>query len=45
MEQESAMNIIQKGNPNYPKQIKRFVCKCGCVFEAEKGEYAGTDHE
>lgn len=33
------MKIIHPGNKDYPKQIKRFTCKCGCVFEAEKGEY------
>ncbi len=33
------MKIIQQGNPNYLKHIRRFTCKCGCVFEAEKGEY------
>ena len=31
------MKIIKQGNYN---PIKRFECdKCGCVFEAEKGEY------
>ena len=34
------MKIIQQGNPDYQKQIRRFTCKCGCVFEAEKGEYS-----
>lgn len=34
------MKIIKKGNLEKPKQIKRFQCdNCGCVFEAEKGEY------
>ena len=34
------MRIIKNGNLEKPKQIKRFKCdNCGCVFEAEKGEY------
>lgn len=32
------MKIIQHGQPK--RTIKRFKCwKCGCVFEADKGEY------
>ncbi len=34
------MNIIKNGDPERLKKIKRFSCDaCGCVFEAEKGEY------
>lgn len=35
------MNIIKKGNlPEYLKKTIRFTCDyCGCVFDAEAGEY------
>lgn len=34
------MKIIQKGDLNRPKGIKRFKCSvCGCVFEADNTEY------
>lgn len=34
------MKIIVKGNPDKVKQTKKFVCNvCGCVFEADVGEY------
>ena len=35
------MIIIKEGNR--PAIIKRFTCKnCGCIWEAEKGEYNVT---
>lgn len=34
------MRIIQHGDPNRLKKIKRFECgQCGCIFEAESTEY------
>ncbi|MCM1166432.1 MAG: hypothetical protein NC299_13380 [Lachnospiraceae bacterium] len=34
------MKIIKDGVPERLKKVKRFECgACGCVFEAEKGEY------
>lgn len=34
------MKIIKKGDPGRLKAAKRFQCdECGCVFEADKGEY------
>lgn len=34
------MKIIQKGDLNRLKKIKRFECgQCGCIFEAENTEY------
>lgn len=32
------MRIINHGN--VPRKVRRFICRnCGCIFEAEKGEY------
>lgn len=37
------MKIIKEGNLDKIKQTKRFECKiCGCVFEADAGEYKLT---
>lgn len=41
------MNIIKDGNKEIAerkrKQTKCFECRmCGCVFEADKGEYTDT---
>ncbi|MDE7398976.1 MAG: hypothetical protein K2N06_05545 [Oscillospiraceae bacterium] len=38
------MNIIQHGRlPEEKSTTKRFKCaNCGCVFEADKGEYRGS---
>lgn len=34
------MIIIKKGDIQKMKKIVRFECRnCGCIFEAEKGEY------
>lgn len=34
------MKIIKEGNLELLKKYVRFECNhCGCVFEAEKGEY------
>jgi len=34
------MKIIREGNVKRLLKTKRFTCKeCGCVFEANKGEY------
>ena len=34
------MKIIRKGDLNRLKEIRQFECSaCGCVFEAERGEY------
>ena len=34
------MKIIKEGNLGLLKRTKRFECReCGCVFEADKGEY------
>lgn len=34
------MKIIQRGNLDLLKEIRKFECdRCGCIFEAEKGEY------
>lgn len=34
------MKIIQHGNIDRLKKVIEFKCKlCGCVFQAEKGEY------
>lgn len=34
------MKIIKKGREKDLKKTKRFTCReCGCVFEADKGEY------
>lgn len=34
------MKIIYQGDLSKLKETKRFKCKaCGCVFEADKGEY------
>lgn len=34
------MKIIKPGNINLLRETKLFRCKkCGCVFEADKGEY------
>lgn len=34
------MKIIKHGNPKYNKPDRCFKCdNCGCVFEAEYGEY------
>ena len=34
------MNIIKKGDVNRLRKTKTFTCReCGCVFEANKGEY------
>ena len=34
------MNIIKQGDKSKLKKIKKSECKeCGCIFEAEKGEY------
>lgn len=35
------MNILKQGEiPEYLQTVKRFKCyTCGCVFEADKGEY------
>lgn len=40
------MKIIQHGRPNPElSTIKRFKCGfCGCVFEADEGEYAVCQH-
>lgn len=36
-----AMKIIKEGNLDFLKESKEFTCcKCGCIFEAEKDEYA-----
>ena len=36
------MNIIRQGKK--PDPVKRFECKlCGCIFEADKGEYHYVD--
>lgn len=38
------MKIIRSGEPNRHQSIKRFDCeKCGCVFEADGGEYQRVD--
>lgn len=35
-----SMKIIKPGDINLLKATKRFMCKkCGCIFEADKGEY------
>lgn len=44
------MNIIKDGNRELAekkkKQTKRFKCTmCGCVFEADKGEYTNSGYE
>lgn len=34
------MRIIKEGNPDAVKRRVRFTCRrCGCVFEADFGEY------
>ena len=34
------MKIIKEGDTNKLLKTKRFMCRaCGCVFEANKGEY------
>lgn len=34
------MKIIKHGNPKYNKPDRKFRCDyCGCIFEAEYGEY------
>lgn len=34
------MIIIKQGDPDAIKEYKRFECKkCGCIWEAERGEY------
>lgn len=39
-EKRNPMKIIKEGNKELLKKTKRFNCdKCGCVFEADKGEY------
>ena len=43
------MNIIKNGDrelaENKKKQTRRFECKiCGCIFEADKGEYLIKDY-
>lgn len=37
------MKIIIPGDADRLKKVKRFSCPyCGCVFEAEQGEYKRT---
>lgn len=39
------MKIIQHGRPKSVFIVKRFKCSnCGCVFEADKGEYKVGSH-
>ena len=34
------MKIITPGNIELAEEVRRFSCdKCGCVFEAKRGEY------
>ena len=34
------MKIIKEGDIKLLKRVKRFECPdCGCIFEADKGEY------
>lgn len=34
------MNVIIKGDLDRLRKVQRFECNaCGCVFDAEKGEY------
>lgn len=34
------MTILKPGDPNVSNKPKRFKCDvCGCVFDANKGEY------
>ena len=38
------MKIIQPGDLNRLKKIKRFECEyCGCIFEADQSEYWAAD--
>lgn len=40
------MTIIREGDMRKIKKVLRFECRnCGCIFEAEKGEYrVGTQY-
>ena len=41
------MKILQNGDPSMLLKPKRFLCKsCGCLFEANNGEYnTGTQRD
>ena len=40
----SGMTIVVHGDPNKTRAVKRFRCDyCGCVFDAEKGEYQSAE--
>lgn len=39
-----AIKIIKKGKLKNPKDTRRFTCLfCGCVFDADRGDYEVTD--
>lgn len=39
-----AIKIIKPGKLKNPKDTRRFLClNCGCVFDADRGDYEAND--
>lgn len=39
-----SIKIIKPGKLKNPKGTRRFLClNCGCVFDADRGDYEATD--